>query len=516
MDDPSAPEPARIYFYLSLGALVIVAAVGGAVVGTTFWGQKIPPPSASEMTEGQLAAVLEHAELDVRIGRGQSVLEARDRVLHRTHVPEVRDRVLRLRAEAAVQAASYGVAEESLRELESLLDDTQAKRAAQLERIGLLAALGRDQEAQALVAEVIAGAANDPRIADQARLRLLAASQDPEALQGWLDKVDKNDPEAARLAGLAALRLRSDAEQAVSFLEAARAAGSPADLALLESLLAAYSALSRPSKEADVLAAMIELDEDENDRSRLALYRADALGQAGDVEAGLALADDILGTTRSFEVRRAARRLRFELLELGGKLEAELARLEAAGDQSARAYVALEIEHDYASAEHLYAELSRAHPDSADYYQCWQEAKTKADLSEQKELYGKVLQRDPHDPSAVRRYLSAAVQLGEMAPVADVVRQQIQGREKDSAALVELAEILLGAGLADDAISVAKQAYGAEQDADKKQRLLFVLGDMLAAGQYVAEARRLYSDLAGAGATQALRQHALARLAALH
>ena len=59
-------------------------------------------------------------------------------------------------------------------------------------------------------------------------------------------------------------------------------------------------------------------------------------------------------------------------------------------DVGEQAFVALEVQHDYAEAARLYDKASRAHPDALEYVEGLREAERRRELAERRALYEQV------------------------------------------------------------------------------------------------------------------------------
>jgi len=495
--------------------MVAASLFAGATVWPLIQRARAKPAAKGE---GEIALALEHAAVDVRLGRGASVVESLGALVPRVKQATLRARLLDLQAEAAIQAGRLDVAEIAVEEREKLTTDPATRRTLELRRIGLYGALGNKAKAEDLAESIVKNAEN-PAIADEARWRMLAATKTAAQIKDWLKTVKPEETETERRLGWAALRMLNDPAEAERMLAAVEKAGQK-DASLERGLLEAYTALGRPKDIARVAAELESLigeptPKNERERAQLELVRVRALAQAGDADQGLQLIDAFLGRARDFDLRQAARRMRFELLATAGRLKAEISTLEKKGDRATRAYVALEIERDYGLAERLYGELGRTDPDSMVFAQGLQQARERKDLAERKALYEQVLAKDPEDKSAREKLLAAAIALGDLESARRIVGESIKGKEKDAQALLTLAQLLERVGLAEDAAATLERAHAAETDAGKKQQILMALGDLYTQGRQEENARRLFSDLAARGVTPEIREQAVARLAAL-
>lgn len=228
----------------------------------------------------------------------------------------------------------------------------------------------------------------------------------------------------------------------------------------------------------------------------------------------LGLADGVLARSRNVEQRVQARRIRYQVLARAGKLDAEMTALEKRGATAERAFVALEVQGDYAAAERLYRQLTEREPDAGAYHAGLAQAQRAREIAEQERLYAEVLKEDPADRSAFEKYLPAAVAIGHL----DEVKRRLEallGRQEDPAALIEVARLCLASGLAVQGVDLLERAYRSEKEPARRQQILFALGDVYTRGQQVDRARRVFSDLAATAADADLRAQATARLVAL-
>jgi hypothetical protein len=449
----------------------------------------------------------------VRLGRGAAALATLRRLGPRVRDAATRERYLALTADAALQAGQLALVEASERERAGLVTEPAAKRAIALRRIGLLAALKQKPQAEALAQEVAAGAP-EPAVADEARLRLAAATRTKDEATAWVKATKPEDAAAARAAGLAALRLLGDAKEAERLL-APLLAQNPKDASLQAALLEVYHELKRPQDVMRVAGAYDQTLKDEEQHAALALFVARSLAHAGAVGEGVKLAERLTTQSPSFEVRQAAREVRLQILQQAGRLKEEIAALEKRGDQAGRAFVALTMERDYELAARLYAALVKKESDSQTFAQGLKQARQGLELLKQRALYEQVLARDPGDRGAVEKLVGVLVALGEQERLKKLVGDMLKGREQQPDALVAVALLLAKAGLVADAGALLERAYGAEKDAAKQQQILLTLGDLQVEGRQPDAARRLFSGLAQRGASPEIRERAMARLAAM-
>jgi len=505
-NDQKPPPIGRAGAVFAVSVVTLVAASGfaGAML-RPIW-ERIRGPRLP--AGGELASFLEHASVDVRRGRAAHLVEPLRGLAAQAKDPATRERVLGLWTEAALQAGRLEDAAASEEQREALAG-AQEKSAIRLRRIGLAGALGRSEEAARLAEPMVKG--DDSRLADEARLRLVATKGEKD-LRAWVESRTGEDPEEARRAGMAALRLLGDAERAERLL-APLEKGGRCDASLCEALADAYGRLDRPADLARVLAVLLEPGrvQDESERARMALARAAALGRSGDVRGALS-AVEAVRRSPDFEARQAARRARYELLRQAGLLRAEVASLR---DPAERAFVALEIDRNYAEAVRLYAAASQPRPDSLELAQGLREAERRRELAERRALYEQVLSKEPDDQPTREKHLATLVALGEADEARRWVSRALQGRESSAEGLVAAALALRKAGLDRDAASALEKAHAAERDPARKQQILFALGDLYSAARQDEAARRLYANLAAEGASPEIRERAVARLAAL-
>jgi tetratricopeptide (TPR) repeat protein len=492
-----------LLFGLSLAALVSVSVLAGAMLRPTMDRWRRPAvPSA-----GELALFLEHTLVDVRLGRAAPLAERLEWLAPQIKDPVTRERVLGLWTEAALQAGRLQQAASSEEQREAIAKDEESRSAIRLRRIGLAAALGRSAQARDLAKPLIAGRSS--RLADEARLRLMTSLKEEE-LRSWVASKEPRDAEQSRRAGLAALRLLDDAAEAERLLAPLERSG-PLDESLCQALLEVYSRLDRPKDLARVSGQLLDKTNDESERMRLVLLRARALARIGDAPGALAALGP-LRHAREFPVRQTARRAYYEVLGRAGRLQAELTSLR---DPAERAFVALEVEHDYAAAARLYDAATAAHPDSEEIAAGLREAQRRLDLAERRALYEQVLAKDPNDQATRDKLLVVLVALGEADAAREVLQAKLKGRETVPEALVAVALALKSAGLDREAAGYLEKAHAAESDVAKKQLILFSLGDLYAGARQDADAQRLYTSLAADGASTEIRERAVARLATL-
>jgi hypothetical protein len=512
--DPKPSRKSNLLSVLSLVALAGASVFAGVKVAPLWQAHRAKRAARHAGPAEQLNA-LEHAAVDLRLGRGADSLPRLEALLPSVKDPSIRARFLDAETEAAVQAGRLELAERATAELEQSAPDAKTKRLVQLRHIGLLGAMGKHQRAQEL-AESIIREADSPELADEARFRMLTATQTSEQLRKWVEGA-KSEPdlETSRRMGLVAQRALHEPERAARLLEAvARASQSP-DRALYAQLLNCYLALNKPADVARTASALAILTKDDREQATLRLVYAHALEQTGDLERAMTIVGVVLGSSHDPEVRLNAKRMRFQLLERAGRLKLEIANLEKRGDRAQLAFIALEVQHDYPLAERLYGELSASDGDSLVYVAAAKEATRRKELAERRALYEKVLKGDPNDKSAQEKWLSARLQLGEIDGVRETVRKAVAGREKDPDALLALAMMVARIGLGQDASGLLERAYAIEPSAEKKQQILMVLGQLYAEGRQDNFARDVFVDLAAQGLSREIRDEAVARLGAL-
>jgi len=490
-------------FVVSLAALVSASVLAGTMLRPLIDRWRRPAgPSA-----GELALFLEHTLVDVRLGRAAPLTDRLGSLARQIKEPVTKERVLALWTEAALQAGQLQEAATSESQREALATDEEARSAIRLRRIGLAAALGESAQASDLAKSLIDG--GSPRLADEARLRLVTSMNESE-LRSWVTDKGPRDAEQARRAGLAALRLLDDAGEAERLLAPLEQSGQ-ADESLCQALAEVYSKLDRPKDLARVSGYLLEKTNNENERGRLVLLRARALARIGDAPGALAALRS-LRRSREFPVRQAARRAYYDVLGQAGRLQAEVTSLR---DPAERAFVALEVEHDYAAAARWYEAASSAQPDSQEVAAGLQEAERRRDLAERRALYEQVLTKDPNDRATRDKLLMVLVALGEGEAARKYLQATLKGHETAPEALVAVALALKVAGLDRDAAGYLEKAYATESDVAKKQLILFSLGDLYAGARQDADAQRLYTSLAADGASSEIRERAVARLATL-
>jgi hypothetical protein len=494
----------KIRSLFTAAALAATSAFAG-VLARPLLERRRPPSGPAE-----IALALEHATVDVKVGRGAAVLEPLGALAPVIEESATRARAIDLWAQAALQAGKLDVAARAVEERERLTRDPAILRALRVQRIWLYGARGKNSAAEELAASLI-GAADDPAIADEVRWRLLAATRTPAELREWLKAAEREDVERRRRLAWAALRVLHDPAAAEPLFVGVERAGQR-DASLYAGLLEADSQLGKSAEVARVAAELRSRSKDDRLRNQLELVRARALAEAGDTDGALAALVALLAHVHDPDARLAARTLRFELLDRAGRLEAELART---GDRAVRAWVALEVQHDYALAARLYAESARADPDSPLFARGLEEARRRRDLAEREALYQGVLEKDPADEATREKLLAAAAALGDAATARRVALGWIRGKEQDPPSLVALATRLAHAGLTDDAAAVLARAGDAEKDPERNQQIQLGLGDLYAQARHDDDAQRVYSALATRGASQAIRDRAVTRLASL-
>jgi tetratricopeptide (TPR) repeat protein len=505
-EDPArraARRKGSLWFASSVACLVAASAFAGAALRPALerWRRPAVP------SESELARILEHATVDVRLGAAAPLVEDLRALAERIREPIARERVLGLWAEAALQAGRMAEAAAAEGQREALVADPRARNVVRLRRIGLAAAARNPAEASELAAPLIDG--NDPALADEARLRLVSAMTGKD-LRAWVANADASDPEEARRAGVAALRLLGDAGLAERFL-APLDRGGGQDVSLLRALVDLYAGLDRPRDLVRVAAALLAKTTEDGERVQLVLLESSALARAGETRQALATLEPLL-RSREIAVRRAARRARYEVLRRTGGLRGEVAALR---DGAERAFVALEVERDYSEAVRLYEAASRASPDSLDVAEGLREAERRRDLAERRALYEQVLAKDPQDEATRDKLLAVLVALEEREAVRGLVAEALKGREAAPEALLAVARSLRKAGLDGDAAGYLEKAYAGESDPTRKQEILFSLGDLYVGARREEDALRVYSSLAAEGASPGIRERAVAQLAPL-
>jgi hypothetical protein len=154
-DAGKAGRRSTLLFAGGIGVLVAACLFAGATAGPAL-GRWRAARALGRATEGDIAVVLEHAAIDVRLGRGPAALETLRRLGPQVRDAATRERYLALTADAALQAGQLALVESSERERAALVTEPAAKRAIGLRRIGLLAALKQKPQAEALAKEVAA------------------------------------------------------------------------------------------------------------------------------------------------------------------------------------------------------------------------------------------------------------------------------------------------------------------------------------------------------------------------
>ncbi len=492
-----------VLFALSIVAVISSSLFAGGMLRPVVerW-QRPKVPSA-----GELALFLAHADVDVRLGRAGPLVETLGSLAGEVKESATKERVLALWAEAALQVRRLEDAAIAESNREPLVSESGVRSGIRLRRIGLAVAMGRGAEAEELAKPVLAG--GDARLADEARLRLLPSISQKE-LRAWVAGKKASDGEDARRAGVAALRLLGDAGEAERLLAPLEREGQR-DAGIYEALGEVYSKLDRPKEVARVATALLELTNRQDQRAQLVLVQARALGRAGEVDGALAAVEP-LRHARGGEARQAGRRVHYELLQQAGRLQAEVGALR---DPAERAFVALEVERNYAEAVRLYSVASRAHPDSLEAVEGLREAERRRELAERRSLYEQVLKKEPEDEATRGKLLGLLVALGEGEATGRWIGDALRGREAKPEALVATALALRRAGLGREAGTLLEKAHAVETDAARKQQILFALGDLYSETRQEEGARRLYASLASDGSSAELRERAVARLAAL-
>ncbi|HEY3359573.1 MAG TPA: hypothetical protein VGQ83_40360, partial [Polyangia bacterium] len=493
---PARPAPGgarreQLRFGLSLAALILACLVaGGALrprVERVLAGRRTPD-------RGTLALVLEHAAVDLKLGRGAVVLAPLQVLVPKVHEPRTRAQLLGLVSEAALQAGHPDAALRADEERELLAAETEVKLALRQRRVALLATLGRGPEAKALARAL---ATESPARADEIRVQLAAALHPGEQLKAWVQSVTreaKPDPEEVRTAGLVALTVLRDAAQAERLL----ASLVQPDAGVLRALAEAYAQLKRPADVARIAQPLAALAKDPREASEVELLRARALLDAGDAASALTALEGLSRAAPTATLRQAARRARYQVLQRQGALAAEVAALERQGALPLRAFVALEIEGRYDLAAQLYQRLMASGADDA-FERLFHEAQRRKELAERRNLYAGVLQKDPQDARAAEKLLAALVGLRDTEGVQKFLEHASKGAGDQPAALVELGQLLVRAGLPGEAVRVLEKAYAVEIDAAKKQQILLTVADLYADARRSDQARRVYLELAQGG-----------------
>lgn len=475
---------------VSLVALAASAALAGAMLRPSLDRLRVPDAAGT-------VALMEHAAVDVRLGRAAPRAAELERAAKEAREPATRQRLLALWSDAALQAGAIQKAAEADELREPLAPEGDSRSGIRLRRIGLAVALGETAAAEELARPLLA--AQNAMLADEARLRLLSAMPDKALRELIAGKVGNAEQERRR--GLAALRLQHDPTEALRHLEPLRKTG--ADDSLLQALVDCYALLDRPKDVASTIAPMIDAAPDESRKIERSLVLANALLKSGDAAAAAAA----LSPFRS-SGNLAARTAYFASLKASGKLEARL-RVMPAVD---RAFVALEIDGDYQSAEKLYAAAAPGSPEAAAGFR---EARRRIELRERRTLYEQVLAKDPGDDATRQKLIGVYVALGDTEVVRKLVSQALSGRERSPEVLLAVGEGLGRAGLHLEAADMLERAYAAESDASKKQHILFSLGALYSEGNHSADAERVYARLAAQGVTPDIQNEAVSRLATL-
>lgn len=504
-DGPRESVRERALFALSVAILAAASVLAGAALRPAVDRLRGP----RELPDGERVAFLEHAALDVRSGRAATLAQPLRDLALRVKDSAAREPILRLWAEAARQAGELSEAAVAEEQREALVTGEAERNVIRLRRIELARTLGRMDEAQKLAAPLLR--ADDARIADEARIRLVAGG-DARELRASIASRGLDDAEQARRAGLAALRLLGDAEQAERLLAPLLQSGRP-DASLCEALVETYDRLERPAEVAKVLGLMLDdgLASGEPERSRLVLMRAAALARAGAFQEALA-AVELVRRSPDVEVRRVARRTRYDLLRQTGQLAAESKRLR---DPEERAFVAMEIERDFAAAARFYREAGQLRPESPELAERLREAERRLALSNRKTLYEQVLASEPSDEGTRQKLLTTLVALGQPEDARRWVSDALRGREQSAEALTAAGVALERAGLHRDAAAYLDRAQAAEPDPGRKEQILLALGDLYATARQLEAAHRVFAKLAGEGASPEIRERAAARLVSL-
>jgi tetratricopeptide (TPR) repeat protein len=502
--NPASPRArTSIYFALSLVALASASLFAGAMLRPIIDRQRQP----ATLSPGELAVFIEHAALDVRLGRAGPLTGRLWSIAIQMADSVTKERLLGLCTEAALQARNLSVAASSEELRETLLDQTDARNAVRLRRIGLAAALGQSARAAELASPLIGG--SDPRLADAARVHL-SSSKEREELSSWVASQAVRDEEATRRAGLAALHLLRDFTQAERLLASLERAGHR-DESLSQALTEIYLELDRPQDLVRVVESRLQGTKDESERARLTLLQASALARAGKTSSALSVLVSLAGS-KAPQIKEAARRERYEILKKAGLLQAELRTLR---DPAERAFVALAVERDYKEAVRLYRSAIAAYPDSLAVIQGLREAERRSDLAERRELYERVLEKDPADETTRNKLLSVLWALDENEAARQLLHRLLEGHENEPGKLIALALGLQRSGLDRDAAALLERAYAAESDTARRQQVLFSLADLYAGERRDQDARRIYTALAADGANPAVRERAVSRLASL-
>src|SRR5512142_1610363 len=132
---PKAPRGRTVAFAASIMALIAASAFTGAALAPHLGGGRAP----DLRDPGELAVFLEHAQVDVRLGRGAPLARSLEKIAKVVTDPSVKDRVLALWADAAMQSGSLADAALAEEQREALAADPAARDAVRLVRVGLLA-----------------------------------------------------------------------------------------------------------------------------------------------------------------------------------------------------------------------------------------------------------------------------------------------------------------------------------------------------------------------------------------
>jgi hypothetical protein len=499
----------RAAFALATTALVGASLFAGATL-TRYLAARAQRSDGAGLAP--LARLVEHAALDVQLGRGAEVLDALGQWVPRVSDRAAGARLCELWAAAALQAGRLDVAERAEAERAARATTPSEHHAIALQQIGIYGALGQRRHAETL-ADALIHDAPDPALADEARWRVMAATFSDKELRTWVTLPQPGEIETVRRLGWTALRLLGDVENGARLLGLVERAGQK-DASLYAGLIEANRVLGRHAEVARLAAALQLITPEARRRDELEVVRAEALARAGDGDGALAALERLLARTRDLELRQAARQLRYRLLVATGRLEAEIALVDRRHDRATRAWIALTIEHDHALAERLYGELGARDPDSQELAAGAREAARLRALDEEKARAAEALARDPGDATARAHLVTALAQLGDGDALRRLVAQAIAGHEDDSPALVTLAATLARAGLLADAAHTLERAYAVERAAARRQTILIALGELYATGD-AGRARQLFGDLAAVGVSPAIREEAIAHLASL-
>ncbi|HEY2029749.1 MAG TPA: hypothetical protein VGH20_11135 [Myxococcales bacterium] len=492
---PAAAPPQNNQFLhvASLVALTAAAVTAGAVLRPSLERLRSRPAGAAETV-----ALMEHAAVDVRLGRAGPRAAELERAAKEAREPATRQRLLGLWSEAALQAGATRKAEEADGLREPLAPEGEARNAIRLRRIGLAAGLGETGAAEELARPLLM--APDGMLADEARLRLVSAMPDKD-LRAFIAGGDVQDREQERRRGLAALRLQHNPKEALRHLEPLRKSGG--DDSLLQALVDCYALLDRPKDVASTIGPMIDAAAVQSRKIALSVVLANALLKTGDAAAAAAALSPFRNGGDL-----TARTTYFAALKASGKLDAERRTMRPID----RAFVALTIDRDYASAEKLYAAAAADSPEAAAGLR---EASRRIELGERRRLYEEVLAKDAGDDATRQKLIEVYVALGEADAVQKLVSQALSGRERSPEVLLAVAEALGKAGLYPEAAALLEKAYAAEPDAANKQHILFSLAALYSAGNRPADAERVYARLAAQGVSPDIQNEAVSRLATL-